>query len=151
MGKISRAMGAVLLSMSMGTGCQVFAGDATPAMVRIWHSSYLVQSNVGSSSIYAMSADGAFKVYRPSRVDANEYPCAGNETSDGYWCVDSGRLYQQGSTILARSSDGTDVRFYLDEQGRVCAPPDEAEGYEGQCEDEGREEAMGYFAVYPRQ
>jgi hypothetical protein len=57
----------LLIATSLSVGCQSFAGDAAVlAPVQSWHTSYLVLSNVTSSSIYAMNADGTFKVYRPS-------------------------------------------------------------------------------------
>lgn len=130
----------------------VVAASEPPRLIPIrkWHTSYLVESNVGMSWIYSMSADGTFQIYRPSRVDGNAYPCTLPERAEGHWCVAKGRLYRSGSMIIAKASNGMDGAFHLDRHGKVCAPPDEQNDFPGQCEDEGRREAMGLFSVHPR-
>lgn len=140
-----------LACVAFAAASAALGGEGVLSPIHEWHDAYLVVSNVGSSQIYAMKADGTFDVYRPEHVDGNPYPCEHFESRDGSWCVASGRLYRTGPRVVARTGPtGSDVEFYVNSEGKVCALPNEADLYDGQCEDEGRREAVGYFATWPR-
>jgi hypothetical protein len=127
-----------------------FGSEFVP--VNRWHTSYLVVDSVDSSTIYAMSPDGTVKMYRPYAVDANVSECDTTEKRVGFWCVSSGKLYRYRKHVAVEcggrpSSCG---RFYINARGKICAFPNKDFGYEGQCEDKGRSNALDYFKTYPR-
>lgn len=138
----------VLVVFAARAECTSRADKFVP--VKKWHSSYLVVSNVGSSWIYEMAEDGAVRIYRPSSVDANEYPCSRQEQKSGHWCIAVGRLYRAGSRMIVKSSSGLNGKFYLNKDGKICAAANRESDFPGQCEDEGRKEAMSFFSVHPR-
>ena len=143
-----RTLGCFFLLPALFLPAHLYAGEDTkPRPVRQWHGAYLVASNVGMSWIYAMAPDGTFKVYRPNAVDGNPYPCARTEWAQGCWCIASGRLYRSGHRIFAKSKNGMDREFYLDAKGKVCIAPNEQDDFPGQCEDEGRKEAMALLSA----
>jgi hypothetical protein len=120
--------------------------------VNKWHTSYLVVDSVDSSTIYAMSPDGKVTMYRPYAVDGNVYGCDASEKRVGFWCVSDGKLYRHRRHVAVACGDHSSScgEFYINRTGKICAYPNEDDGYEGQCEDQGLHDALDYFKTYPR-